>query len=75
MFMIIHFRVRRRIIKKRKGIDYTARTIREEDLQAAVVTVVNDAWTRKGKVIGALKENIRKDGSRIWQKNIMFKQS
>ena len=48
-----------RVQKKRSGIDCPARTIREEDLQAAVVTAVNDAWARKGKVIGALKENIR----------------
>ena len=48
-----------RVLKKSSGIDCPARTIREEDLQAAVVTAVNDAWARKGKVIGALKENIQ----------------
>lgn len=45
-------------MKKSSGIDCKARTIREEDLQAAVVTALNDAWLRKGKVIAALKENV-----------------
>lgn len=47
-----------RVMKKSSGIDCKARTIREEDLQAAVVTALNDAWLRKGKVIAALKENV-----------------
>ena len=46
-------------MKKRSGIDCPARTIREEDLQAAVVAALNDTWARKGKVIAALKENVR----------------
>lgn len=48
-----------RVLKKRSGIDCPSRTITEEDLQAAVVTAVNDAWARKGVVIQALKGNVR----------------
>ena len=48
-----------RVEKKKSGIDCPARTLREEDLQAAVVTAVNDAWSRKGSVLAILKENIR----------------
>ena len=62
-----------RVQKKRSDIDCTTRTIREEDLQAAVVTAVNDAWARKGKVIDALKENIRsvlnEDTEDGWQRS------
>lgn len=47
------------MLKKSSGIDCPARTIREEDLQAAVVTAINDAWARKDTVLPALKENIR----------------
>ena len=45
--------------KKKSGIDCPARTIREEDLHAAVVTAINDTWARRDKVIPALKENLR----------------
>ena len=48
-----------RVEKKKSGIDCPARTIREEDLHAAVVTAVNDAWSRKDSVLTILKENIR----------------
>lgn len=48
-----------RVLKKSSGIDCPARTIQEEDLQAAVVTAINDAWSRKDTVIPVLKENIR----------------
>ena len=48
-----------RVLKKSSGIDCPARTIREEDLQAAVVTAINDAWARKDAVLPVLKENIR----------------
>jgi len=48
-----------RVLKKSSGIDCPARTIHEEDLQAAVVTAINDAWSRKDTVISVLKENIR----------------
>ena len=48
-----------RVLKKSSGIDCPARTIREEDLQAAVVTTINDAWSKRASVLPALKENIR----------------
>ena len=48
-----------RVLKKSSGIDCPARTIHEEDLQAAVVTAINDAWARKDSVLPILKENIR----------------
>lgn len=48
-----------RVEKKKSGIDCPARTIREEDLQDAVVTAVNDAWYGKDTVIPLLKENIK----------------
>lgn len=48
-----------RVEKKKSGIDCPARTIREEDIHAAVVTAVNDAWSRKDSVLPILKENIR----------------
>ncbi len=47
-----------RVLKKSSGIDCQARTIHEEDLQAAVVTAVNDAWSKKDAVIPKLRENI-----------------
>ncbi len=37
----------------------TARTIHEDDLQAAVVTAVNNAWSRKDTIMPQLRENIR----------------
>lgn len=48
-----------RVQKKSSGIDCPARTIHEEDLQAAVVTAVNDAWARKDIVLPALKANVQ----------------
>lgn len=47
-----------RVLKKSSGIDCPAKTIHEEDLQAAVVTAVNDAWARKDSVLPILKENV-----------------
>ncbi len=47
------------MLKKSSWIDYPARTIHEEVLHAAVVTAVNDAWSRKYSLIPALQENIR----------------
>ena len=47
------------MLKKSSGIDCPARTVREEVLQAAVVTAINVAWSRKDAVLPALKENIR----------------
>ena len=48
-----------RVLKKSSGIDCPARTIKEECLQAAVVTAVNDAWSRKEIILPQLRENIR----------------
>lgn len=48
-----------RVLKKSSGIDCPARTIHEEVLQAAVVTAVNDAWSRKDAILPGLRENIR----------------
>lgn len=48
-----------RVLKKSSGIDCPARTIHEEVLQAAVVTAVNDAWSRKDAILPELRENIR----------------
>ena len=48
-----------RVQKKSRGIDCPARTIHEEDLQAAVVTAVNDAWARKDVVLPVLKANVQ----------------
>lgn len=48
-----------RVLKKDSGIDCPARMLREEDLHAAALTAVNDAWSRKADIIPALKENIK----------------
>ncbi len=40
------------------GPDCPARTLKEEELKAAVVTAVNDAWTKRKSVLPMLKENI-----------------
>ena len=48
-----------RVLKKSSAIDCPARTIHEDDLQAAVVTAVNDAWSRKDVILPELRENIR----------------
>lgn len=48
-----------RVLKKSSGIDCPARTIREEVLQAAVVTAVNDAWSMKNAILPELRENVR----------------
>ena len=48
-----------RVLKKSSGIDCPARTIHEEVLQDAVVTAVNDAWSRKDVILPELRENIR----------------
>lgn len=48
-----------RVLKKSSGIDCPARTIHEEVLQAAVVTAVNDAWSRKDVILPELRANIR----------------
>lgn len=48
-----------RVLKKSSGIDSPARTIHEEDLQAAVVFAANDVWSRKDAILPELCENIR----------------
>lgn len=48
-----------RVNKKKSGIDCPARTVHEEVIQEAVVTAVNDAWSRKDEILPQLKENIR----------------
>lgn len=48
-----------RVLKKNSGIDCPARTLREEDSHAAVLTAVNDAWSRKADIIPVLKVNIK----------------
>ncbi len=44
---------------RRATSERLARTIHEEVLQAAVVTVVNDAWSRRDAILPKLQENIR----------------
>ncbi|MCD8325973.1 MAG: hypothetical protein LUC90_04615 [Lachnospiraceae bacterium] len=46
--------------KKTSGIDCPARTVREEDLQAAVVKAINDVFSGRDTIIPILKENIEK---------------
>lgn len=48
-----------RVLKKSSGIDCPARTIREENLQSAVVIAINDAWSKRDSVLSVLKKNIR----------------
>ncbi|MGN8762601.1 recombinase family protein [Oribacterium sp. HCP3S3_B9] len=48
-----------RVNKKKSGIHCPARTVHEEVIQAAVVTAINDAWSRKDEILPQLKENIR----------------
>jgi DNA invertase Pin-like site-specific DNA recombinase len=48
-----------RLYKNKTGRNCTARTIHEDDLHAAVVTAVNDAWARKDSVIPELERNVR----------------
>lgn len=47
-----------RVLKKDVYFDCPARTVKEEVLQGAIVTAVNDAYARKNTVIGVLRENI-----------------
>lgn len=48
-----------RVLKKSSGIDCPARTVREEELQRAVVTAINDVWSRRENVLPVLKTNIQ----------------
>lgn len=47
-----------RVLKKQVDFDCPARTVKEEVLQGAVLTAVNDAYARKTTVISLLKRNI-----------------
>ena len=47
-----------RVLKKDVDFDCPARTVREEVLQGAIVTAVNDAYARKNIVTALLKQNI-----------------
>ena len=47
-----------RVLKKDVDFDCPARTVKEEMLQGAVVTAVNDAYARKNIVMAGLKQNI-----------------
>lgn len=47
-----------RVLKKDVDFDCPARTVKEEVLQGAVLTAVNDAYARKNIVPALLKQNI-----------------
>ena len=47
-----------RVLKKDVDFDCPARTVKEEVLQGAVLTAVNDAYARKNVVTALLKQNI-----------------
>ena len=47
-----------RVLKKDVDFDCPARTVKEEVLQGAVLTAVNDAYARKSIVTALLKQNI-----------------
>ncbi len=49
-----------RVTKKTSGIDCPARTVREEELQAAVVKAINEVFSGRETIIPILKENIEK---------------
>ena len=48
-----------RVLKKDVDFDCPARTVKEDVLQGAVVTAVNDAYARRNTVISLLKTNIQ----------------
>lgn len=48
-----------RVLKKTSGIDCPARTIREKDLQAAVLTAINDTFNKKDEIIPTLMKIIQ----------------
>lgn len=48
-----------RVQKKHSEVDCPARTLHEEDLQDAVLTAINDAWSSREAVIPVLQENVR----------------
>ena len=48
-----------RVLKGKMDFDCPARTVKEEVLQGAIVTAVNDAYDRRNTVISLLKTNIQ----------------
>lgn len=48
-----------RVLKGKMNFDCPARTVKEEVLQGAIVTAVNDAYARSNAVISLLKTNIQ----------------
>lgn len=48
-----------RVLKGKMDFDCPARTVKEEVLQGAIVTAVNDAYARRNAVISLLKTNIQ----------------
>ena len=48
-----------RVLKGKMDFDCPARTVKEEVLQGAIVTAVNDAYARRNTVISLLKTNIK----------------
>lgn len=48
-----------RVLKGKMDFDCPARTVKEEVLQGAIVTAVNDAYARRNTVISLLKTNIQ----------------
>ena len=48
-----------RVLKGKMDFDCPARTVKEEVLQGAIVTAVNDAYARRSAVISLLKTNIQ----------------
>jgi hypothetical protein len=57
---IIVWRCVSRVLKKQSGVDCPARTLREEELQAAVVTAINDAYYQQNGIIPLLQNNVQK---------------
>ena len=48
-----------RVLKGKMDLDCPARTVKEEVLNGAIVTAVNDAYTRRNAIISLLKTNIQ----------------
>lgn len=48
-----------RVMKKESGIDCPAKTIKEEDLKSAVLTAVNDTFSKKDEIIPVLMDIIK----------------
>ena len=48
-----------RVLKGKMDFDCPARTVKEEVLQGAIITAINDAYARRNAVISLLKKNIQ----------------